>query len=230
MADETLELPPDPALERLRTEAGAVPPPASARPAASLHRAERRPLGMTPLPFLAGLAVAALVLGVVLGAAVSWIPGIGLLVVAGAMCGLLVAGMRRQPESPLAMLLAGLAVRLRDLSGFGVACGRTWSRTVAQVLSLRWRRLRLERDLRHRMAPLGEAVHRGDATRADQLKREAEALQRRLDEIGNREAAVVSSAQSEMERDRLPVQQTEVFAPVRPPAEPTRDRRTGVGA
>jgi hypothetical protein len=229
-ADETVELLPDPALERVPTDARELPPPASARPAASVHRAERRPLGMAPLPFLAGLTLGALVLAAVLGATVGWIPGVGLLAVAGAMCGLLVAGMRRQPESPMTMLLAGLVVRLRDLSGFAVSCGRTWSRTLAQVLSLRWRRLRLERDLRHLMAPLGEAVHRGDAARVEELGQEAAALQRRLAELGSREAAVVSSAQSEMERDRVPVQSTEVFAPVGQPVEPAPGRRTSLGA
>lgn len=230
MGDETVELPADPALERIRAEARELPPPSSARPAASVHRAERRPLGVAPLPFLAGLTLTALVLALVLWAAVGWILGLGLLVVAAALCGLLVTGIRRQPDSPMTMLLAGTAVRLRDLSEFVVSCGRTWGRTGAEVLSLRWRRLRVERDLRHRMAPLGEAVHRGDAARAGELRREAEALQRRLDELGSREAALVSSAQSEIERDRGPVQPTEVFAPVRPPAEPAEENRSGVGA
>lgn len=213
--DETAELPVDPSLELARTEERELPGEVSGRPAPSLHRVERRPLGVTPLPFLAGLTVAAFVLAVVLWAAVGWIPGLGLLVVAIVLSGLFSTGVRRQPESPTSQLVAGGLVRLRDLAAFLASSGRTWSRTGAEVISLRWRRMRVERELRHRLKPLGEAVHQGDAQRTEALKSEAAALQRRLDELGSREEAAVSSAQSEIERERAPVQSTEAFTPVR---------------
>jgi len=74
---------------------------------ASVHRVERRPLGVAPIPLLGGLALGALALAIVLSAAVGPIPGIGLLVVAAALFGLFIAGLRRQPESPAAQLLSG---------------------------------------------------------------------------------------------------------------------------
>jgi hypothetical protein len=228
--DETVELPVDPALELARTQEREVPTDVSGRRAPSLHRLERRPLGVTPLPFLAGLTVAAFLLAVVLWAAVGWIPGVGLLAVAVVLSGLFSSGLRRQPDSPTSQLMSGLLVRLRDLTAFLTSSGRTWSRTGAEVMSLRWRRVQLERDLRQRLKPLGEAVHQGDAERTDTLKSEAAGLQRRLDELGSREAAAVSSAQSEIERERAPVQPTEVFTPVQPPAERASDRRNGVSA
>ncbi|HWD85594.1 MAG TPA: hypothetical protein VG321_07570 [Solirubrobacteraceae bacterium] len=209
-----MELPENPALELARAEEREVPKEFSGRPAPSLHRIERRPLGVTPLPFLAGLTVAAFVLAVVLWAAVGWIPGVGLLAVATALSGLFSSGLRRQPDSSTSQLMAGVLVRLRDLTAFLASSGRTWGRTGAEVMSLRWRRVRLERELRHRLKPLGEAVHHGDADRTDALKGETAALQRRLDELGSHEAELVSSAQSEIERERAPVQPTEVFTPV----------------
>ncbi len=209
-----MELPVDPALELARTEEREVPKEVFGRPAPSLHRMERRPLGVTPLAFLAGLTVAAFVLAVVLWAAVGWIPGVGLLAVAVALSVLFSTGLRRQPDSPTSQVMAGVLVRLRDLTAFLASSGRTWGRTGAEVMSLRWRRVRVERELRQRLKPLGEAVHQGDAERTDALKVEAAALQRRLDELGSREAAAVSAAQSEIERERAPVQSTEVFSPV----------------
>ena len=204
----------NPALELARTEEREIPVDQPGRPAPSLHRIERRPLGMTPLPFLAGMTVAALVLAVVLWAAVGWIPGVGLLLVTVVLAGLFTTGLQRQPESPTAQLVAGMIARVTDVTAFAASSGRTWSRTGLQVVSLRWRRIRLQRELRHRLTPLGEAVHEQDAARIAALKDEAAALQRRLDELGKHEEALVSSAQSEIERERAPVQPTEVFTPV----------------
>jgi hypothetical protein len=214
-----VELPVDPALELARTEERELAAE-SGRPAPSLHRLERRPLGVTPLPFLAGLTVVAIVLAVVLWASVGWIPGAGLLAVAVALSVLFSTGLRRQPDSPTAQLVAAGLVRLRDLTVFFASSGRTWSRTGAEVMSLRWQRVRLERELRRRLKPLGDAVHIGDGERIQALKSEAAALQRRLDELGTRETAVVASAQSEIERERAPVQSTEVFTPVGSPTGP----------
>jgi hypothetical protein len=217
--DETAELPLDPSLERARTEQTQLPEELLGRPAPSLHRIERRPLGVTPLPFLAGLTLAALVLAVVLWGTVGWIPGLGLLLVAAALAGLFATGLRRQPDSPTAQVVTELSSWGRDLGTFAVSSARTWSRTGAQVASLRWRRIRLERELRRRLRPLGEAVHRADAARLEALRTETAMLQRRLDELGSLEAALVSSAQSKLERERVPVQATEVFSPVGAAAE-----------
>lgn len=217
VSDDTTELPPDPALEQARREQHELPSEFAGRPAPSVHRTERRPLGVPPLPFLAGMALGALVLAVVLWVGVNWIPGLGLLLVAVALAGLFWAGVRRQPESPTARGLAGVWSRVRDLISFVSASSRTWSRTGRQLVSLRWRRLRLQRELRSRLTPLGEAVHAGDGARTEALKSEAAAIQRRLDELDQREEAVVSSARSQIQRERAPVQATEAFTTV--PAE-----------
>lgn len=224
-AEETAELPLDPALAQVRAEEEELPAGMAQKPAATMHRIERRPLGVAPIPLLAGLAGGALLLAIVMFAAVGWIPGFGLLLVSAALFGLLVAGVRRQPESATAQVLGGLLVRGRDMSGFALRSGRTWGRTGVELSSLRWRRVRLQRELRSLFIPLGEAVHHGDEERAAALKSEATLLQRQLDELGSREASLVSSAQSDLERERVPVQPTEVLTPVSRPVVRRDSRR-----
>ena len=220
----------DPVLESTRAEESRLQPDPSVNPAPSVHRVERRPLGVPPLPLLGGLTLGALVLSIVLWSVVGWIPGFGLLVVTVALAGLFWAGVRKQPESRTSRTLAGLTVRTRDGSAFLAAGTRTWSRTGARVVSLRWRRLQLKRELHHRLRPLGDAVHQGDEARAETLKSETADLQQRLDELGAREQAVVSSARSEIERDRAPVQPTQAFGKVEPDEESSPDGRRRISA
>lgn len=217
-AEETAELPLDPALARMRAEEQELPGTVGQKPAATMHRIERRPLGVAPIPLLGGMAAGALVLAIVMFASVGWVPGIGLLLVSGALVGLLAAGLRRQPESATAQALSGLLVRGRDMSGFLLRSGRMWGRTGVELGSLRWQRIRLERELRKLLTPLGEAVHQDDIERTAVLKSQAAALQRQLDELGSLETSLVSTAQSRLERERVPVQATEALTPVSPRA------------
>lgn len=218
ITEETMELPVDPALERARSEEEELPFHLGRRRTASVHRVERRPFGVAPIPLLGGLALATLVLAIVLSAAVGWVAGICLLLVAAGLFSLFVAALRRQPEAREAQLLSGLVVKARDKGGFLVSGLRTWSRAGRQVASLRWRRLRLRRELRRRLTPLGEAVHHSDAARVDELKAELVSLQRQLDEATRHESAVLTAAQSKLERERGPVQSTEIFPPAQDPS------------
>ena len=212
--DETAELPRDPALEQIRAAEAEFPEQPGGRPRASVHRVNRRPLGADPIPVLGALTLIALLLSIVMFATVGWIPGVGLLVVAAAVAGLFVTGLRQQPKSSAARLVSGAGARTRDLARFGLASGRTWSRTTMRLASLRLRRARLRRELHQRLAPLGKAVHEDDAARVSTLKSEVAELQGRLDETARVESSVRSAAESQLERERAPVQSTEVFTPV----------------
>lgn len=225
LTDETMELPLDPHLERIRTAEQELPARLGRRPRTSVHQIERRPLGVAPLPLLGGLASAALILAVVLWGTVGWIPGLGLLIVSLALFCLLLAGVRRQPESPTSQVLSGLAVRVTDLASFLISSFGTWTRTGRKVATLRARRLKLKRELRRRLTPLGEAVHDSDAARVEELKAELAELQRELDEATRQESALLTAAQSTVERERAPVQPTEVFSavPARSGAAPSED-------
>lgn len=212
--DETMEHPVDPHLERIRTAEQELPAQLGRRRTASVHRIERRPLGVAPVPLLGGLALGALILAIVLGIAAGPIPGIGLLVVSAALFALLLTGVRRQPDSPISQVVSGLIVRTRDTASFSISSLGTWTTTGREIISLRARRFRLQRQLRRRLTPLGEAVHQSDAARAEELKAELADLQRQLEEARRHESAALTAAQSAVERERAPVQQTEVFSAV----------------
>jgi hypothetical protein len=216
LTDETIELPLDPHLEKIRTAEQELPARLGRRPRASVHQIERRRLGVAPVPLLGGLALTALILAIVLWSTVGSILGLGLLIVSLALFGLFLAGVRRQPESPISQALLGLAVRARDLLSFLISTFGTWTRAGREVASLRARRLRLRRELQRRLTPLGEAVHLSDAARAEELKAELAELQQRLEEASHQESAVLEAAHSTVERERTPVQPTEVFAAVSP--------------
>lgn len=223
LTDETMELPPNPDLDRVRAAEQELPAQLGGRPRASVHRIERRPLGVAPVPLLGGLAVTALILAIVLWSSVGSIPGVGLLIVSLALFGLFLAGVRRQPESPISQALSRLAVRATGLISFLISIFGTWTRTGREVASLRARRLRLKRELQRRLTPLGEAVHQSDAARVEELKAELAELQHRLEEASRQESAVLQAAHSRVEQERAPVQPTEVFAAV--PPRPVNDAK-----
>jgi len=176
-----------------------------------VHRAERRPFGLPPVPLLGALAPVLLIAGVVLLALGDWAAGIVFLFLAAGVAALFASGLRQEPESDTARFVRRVTARGRASLGFvGAAC-LTWTSAVAQLIGLRLRRLRLRRELRSRLAPLGEAVHREEVAQAEALKAKAAGLQRALEAAQRRESDVLSAARAKIQRERAPVQPTEVL-------------------
>lgn len=188
-----------------------IPLAAAPTSAPSLHRSQRGPLGLAPLPLLGSLSALAILIAIVLLATGSWLPGLIMLALAAELVALFLSGARREPDAPISRGVSRVGVRLRDSASFAAAALGTWSGAGTEVLRVRWRRRRLARDLRRQMAPLGEAVHREDESRVRDLRTVANRLQRELDLTEQREAEILSRAQSELERERAPVQATEVL-------------------
>jgi ABC-type Fe3+/spermidine/putrescine transport system ATPase subunit len=70
------------------------------------------------------------------------------------------------------------------------------------------------------MAPLGEAVHRGDQPRADALARRALKLERELELLDGEASRLTAEAREDIANERATIQPTRSFMSV--PAEPDR--------
>lgn len=180
----------------------------------SVHHVERRPLGLSPVPFLGGLALALLAFSIVMMAGADWVIGIVLLLLSALLAALFLTGLRQEPESASARFLRRMHGRIGGSVGFAMSAGRTWLAAIGEVVRIRLRRARLRRELRNRLAPLGEAVHRDDEANASLLKARTAELQRELERAQRRETAVLGAAREELQRARVPVQSTEVMSVV----------------
>jgi type IV secretory pathway TrbD component len=186
-------------LELPRAEPLGVPP--------TVYHAEPRAFGLLSPALLAAAAAACFVLAIVLFALGSWAGAtllIGLTAVAGAF---FVVAATRDPRSRTARASA-------ELRGFVALAGTSacaWSRAGREVLRLRVDRLRLHTALRGRLLELGEAVHRDDAVRAEQLKAETRAIEAALAECDRLLAAAVARARGEVGDERLSAQRTRVL-------------------
>jgi hypothetical protein len=67
---------------------------------------------------------------------------------------------------------------------------------------VRLRRLALRRELREQLRPLGEAVHREQAERAEAIKARAAALERELLDSRREAGVLVGAARETVERER----------------------------
>jgi len=70
------------------------------------------------------------------------------------------------------------------------------------------------------MAPLGEAVHRGDQPGADALAWRARKLERELDQLDAEASRLTAAAREELANERATIQPTRTFMSV--PAEADR--------
>lgn len=179
--------------------------------APSLHRVNRRPFGVGPVPLLGGGLVAAAVVTIVLFAVGSWVGGIVLLACALGCLALLLVAVEREPDDPTAQLAVSAAERARAQTRLAGVAARAWSRAGVALVRVRHRRYRLRWRLRRQLTPLGEAAYRGDAERVERLKAEAWRIEAALQAADREGAHAVGAARAEVDRERLVVQPTEAL-------------------
>jgi type IV secretory pathway TrbD component len=181
--------------------------------APTVHHVHRRPFGLSPAPLLAGLAAGLIVIALLLIVLGSWIAGIVFLVLSGVAVSLLAIAARREPDeqaSRLALNVAGSAGGWARLTAVALRASARAGLELARVWVLR-RRLRFA--LRRQLTPLGEAVHRGDQARVEQLKARADELSRALQETDRRASEAIAALRNQLGREhavshrtqRLPV-------------------------
>lgn len=186
----------------------------------TLHRSHRRPLGAHPVPLLGGVGGVALLLAIILLADGAIIAGLVVLMLAVPLLGLFVGGVMREPSAPAARSSLQLAHRLRSLTGLFAVSVRAESRAGIGLARVRSHQRQLRRELSAMMAPLGEAVHRGDQLQADALKRRTAELERQIESLEAEASRLSATAREEMARERATAQPTRTLASA--PAEPGR--------
>jgi hypothetical protein len=184
-------------------------PEREVRFAPTVHHVHRRPFGLSPAPLLAGLAAGSIVIALLLIVLGSWVAGVVFLAISGVAVSFLAIAARREPDehaSRIAINAAGradgwarlTAVAVRASARAGLELGRLW---------VRRRRLRFE--LRRQLAPLGEAVHRDDQDRAEQLKARADELNRAIQETDRRSSEAIAALRNLLGRERAVSHSTE---------------------
>lgn len=187
------------------------------RPRRSVHEAYRRPLGAQPPLFLGALSVLALILGVILLITGPWISAVIALGVFIGLIALFIPAIRHDPHSQAARMARRSVNSTMSTARFVTVAAGAWAQAAVSLLHVKQRRLRIKHELRSRLSPLGEAVHRGDEGRVAQLKAQAEKLEAQLKEIDSSASAIVGGAREAVEREKassqstqaLPVTQTE---------------------
>jgi hypothetical protein len=171
-------------------------------PQAAVALAEPRLLGVAAVPLLSALLTLALVIAVVLFAIGGWVGGLVMLAVGLGLLGLLVGAVRRGADSPAGSAL--LAAVERVSAGVRVAgvTASAWLGATVRVANIRGRQLRLRADLRHRLTPLGEAVHRGEDARASEIDAEAHRVERELQDCERELRKILGGARLQIERER----------------------------
>lgn len=186
----------------------------------TIHRVNRRPLGIGPVPLLGGGLFLALVLAVVLVAVGAWPAGILLLACAVVLVALLLVAVDREPEDPAAQAATLAADRARSKTRLIGVAARAWSRAGLAVVRFRQRRYHLRWRLRRQLQPLGEAAYRGDEERVEALRSKARQMEDALRQAERDTAAAVEAARVEIERERGFSQPTQSL-PVQDPPDAT---------
>jgi hypothetical protein len=168
----------------------------------TLHRVNRRPLGLAPVRLLGGGTLLALLLAIVFFALGSWPVGLVLLACAVALVALLLVAVEREPDDPAAQAAIIAADRARSQTRLIGVAARAWSRAGVTVVRFRQRRYRLRWRLRRQLEPLGEAAYRGDEDRVEILKAQARRMEDALRQAERETAAAVQAARAEIERER----------------------------
>jgi hypothetical protein len=118
-------------------------------------------------------------------------------------------GIRHEPDSEISRASVRANDRTRSRLHVGTVAARAWSRAAPSLVRARWRELRLRRLLRGQLQPLGEAVYRNEAERAEAIKAQAAALERELVASRRKADAAVAAARGEIARERALVGPTE---------------------
>ena len=181
------------------------------RPRASIHESHRRPLGAPPPAFLGALSLAALLLVLILLITGSWI---GAIIALGAFIGLItlfIPAVRHDPNSQAARVTRRSVSNATNSARFAAVAARAWTHAGISLLHVKQRRLRLKRELHSQLAPLGQAVHRGDQARAEDLKARADELEQQLQDIDGNALAIVEGAREVVEREKATSQPTQTL-------------------
>jgi hypothetical protein len=195
------------------------------RPRASIHESHRRPLGAPPPAFLGALSLAALLLVLILLITGSWI---GATIALGAFIGLItlfIPAVRHDPDSQAARLTRRSVSNATNSTRFAAVAARSWTQAGISLLKIKQRRLRLKRELRSQLTPLGEAVHHGDQARAEDLKARADELEKQLEMIDADASAIVEGAREAVEREKTTSQPTQTLPPTETEVELIHDGR-----
>ncbi|MBV8079684.1 MAG: hypothetical protein JO186_04835 [Actinobacteria bacterium] len=164
---------------------------------------ERSVYWALPNLFVLGLALVAVVGGIVLVAVGHTI--LGSAVLALAILGVLVLAQ----EAARHELVASGYSRVRELSGYAGLSVRTWSRTSHRVAALRLEAARLLRQRRELLLALGAATYAGDGA-AFALTEQLRAVDARLAECAAESERLIASAQSRVAAERLTIGSTEI--------------------
>lgn len=191
----------------------AIPPDETGPVPVEMAVSEPRYFGVTPPMAVFALAIASLAVGIASLATGHTIPGILLLVAAGAFAALFVAASRRLPDDAVARLPGRAIGGLRDRAG--VAAGAVGAYSSAQMELFRLRREFAELVARRAEAArsLGEAVYRDadeDAANARNLVGELDAAMTAKEAEMTK---VATDATARIQRGRLEVQPTAVVEP-----------------
>jgi hypothetical protein len=191
----------------------AIPPDETGPVPVEMAVSEPRYFGVTPPMAVFALAIASLAVGIASLATGHAIPGILLLVAAGAFAALFVAASRRLPDDAVARLPGRAIGGLRDRAG--VAAGAVGAYSSAQMELFRLRREFAELVARRAEAArsLGEAVYRDadeDAANARNLVGELDAAMTAKEAEMTK---VATDATARIQRGRLEVQPTAVVEP-----------------
>jgi len=187
-----------------------------------IHQVNRRPLGIGPASWLAGVLLTALLVALILLVTGAWQAAAVLVACALVVLAMLLVAVEREPDDPAARLAATAADRAVSHTRLIGVAARAWSRACIALLRINQRRYRLRRQLRRQLHPLGEAAYRGDEERVERLRAQAQLLEQSLREAEREGSQAVGAARAEVERERAPLQATRTFAPVteEPPAGP----------
>jgi hypothetical protein len=187
---------------------GAVP----AESPSATQQVYRRPLGIHPVPLLAGLAALALLLAIILLATESLVAGLILLGAAIASLTLFFAGASREPDAPGAPFVLRAAHQLKSLAGLAALTARAWARAAADLTRIYRRRQQLRGELKASLAPLGEAVHHDDQPRADALKQQAAEIEQKLGETEREASAIIAATRQAIENERATIEPTHALS------------------
>jgi hypothetical protein len=118
----------------------------------TVHQIQRQPLGLEPPQLLGGLSAMAVVVAVVLFAAGASIAGVFLMIVALTLAALLLAAVRREPQSPSARVVGRGSDRAVSLTKLTLVAAREWLRAILKLLDHARREARREAPVVARVA------------------------------------------------------------------------------
>jgi septal ring factor EnvC (AmiA/AmiB activator) len=165
------------------------------------------------VPLLGLVSAVVFVVGLILLLGGSVLSGLVLMAVTLALTALFRVATRDEPNSHTARLAVIAEDRARGHARLAAATGRAWSRAAPELVRIRARQQRLNRELKSRLAPLGEAVHRGDDQRVESLKAEADRLELAIEQAEREASAVREAVEHDVDRERAPILPTQALAP-----------------